>query len=58
MDREADFFDLFDTQRRTGRVEILVRAKHDRRLAGTDEKLFAKMRKGNADGLVDVRSTA
>ena len=54
MDREADFFELFDTQRRTGRVEILVRAKHDRRLAGTDEKLFAKMRKGNADGLVDV----
>ena len=30
MDREADFWGLFDEQRRRGRVEILVRAKHDR----------------------------
>ena len=54
MDREADFFELFDTQRRTRRVEILVRAKHDRCLEGTDEKLFAKMRKGDAGGIADV----
>ncbi len=30
MDREADFFELFDAQRRTGSVDLLVRAKHDR----------------------------
>ena len=30
MDREADFFELFDEPRQSGRVELLVRAKHDR----------------------------
>jgi hypothetical protein len=30
MDREADFFELFDEQRRRDKVELLVRAKHDR----------------------------
>jgi len=30
MDREADFFELFDEQRQSGRVDLLVRAKHDR----------------------------
>lgn len=29
-DREADFFELFDAQRQSGRVHLLVRAKHDR----------------------------
>ncbi len=29
-DREADFFELFDEQRQSGRVHLLVRAKHDR----------------------------
>ena len=33
MDREADFFELFDEQRQMGGgVDVLVRAKHDRRL--------------------------
>ena len=54
MDREADFFELFDAQRRSGRVEILVRAKHDRCLAGNDVKLFETMRKGAACGNVEV----
>ena len=31
MDREADFFELFDEQRKKPRVELLVRAKHDRK---------------------------
>ena len=31
MDREADFFDLFVEQRRDPSVELLVRAKHNRR---------------------------
>ena len=30
VDREADFFELFDEQRKTDKVELLVRAKHDR----------------------------
>lgn len=30
MDREGDFFELFDEQRRNPRVELLVRAKHNR----------------------------
>jgi len=29
-DREADFFELFDEQRQNSRVELLVRAKHNR----------------------------
>lgn len=29
-DREADLFELFDAQRQSGRVHLLVRAKHDR----------------------------
>lgn len=33
MDREADFFELFDEQRRNPSVELLVRAKHDRTTA-------------------------
>ena len=31
MDREADFFELFDEQRKKPRVELLVRAKHNRK---------------------------
>ena len=36
MDREADFYELFDEQRRHHRVDLLVRAKHDR---ATSEEL-------------------
>jgi hypothetical protein len=36
MDREADFYELFDEQRRSPRVDLLVRAKHDR---ATSEEL-------------------
>ena len=43
MDREADFYELFDEQRRHHRVELLVRAKHDR--ATSEElKLFDSVR--------------
>lgn len=31
MDREADLFELFDQWRENPRVELLVRAKHNRR---------------------------
>ena len=43
MDREADFFELFDEQRQSGRVDLLVRAKHDRATAG-DLHLFDSVR--------------
>ena len=54
MDREADFFELFDTQRRIGRVEVLVRARHDRRLGEGLPKLFAALRNAPADGHVEI----
>ena len=54
MDREADFFELFDTQRRLGRVDVLVRAKHDRRLGEGLPKLFAALRNAPADGHVEI----
>ena len=54
MDREADFFELFDAQRRTGRVDVLVRAKHDRRLGQGLPKLFDALRNAPADGHVEM----
>ena len=54
MDREADFFELFDAQRRQGRVEVLVRAQHDRNLEGKGRKLFAALAEGSAAGCVEV----
>jgi hypothetical protein len=39
-DREADFFELFDEQRRTKRVALLVRARHNRSIAKDSPKLF------------------
>jgi hypothetical protein len=43
MDREADFCELFEEQRRSRRVELLVRAKHDR-ATGEELKLFDSVR--------------
>lgn len=43
-DREADFFELFDEQRQAPRVELLVRAKHDRNLDEQSFKLFTAAR--------------
>ncbi len=53
-DREADIFELFDAQRRFPRVELLVRAKHDRVLGERKPKLFATLRGGAPDGRIDV----
>lgn len=47
-DREADFFALFDEQRRNPRVELLVRAKHDRKLDQEPFKLFSAARSAQA----------
>ncbi len=59
MDREADFFALFDERRRLKNIDLLVRAKVDRKIGG--EKLFARLsaqpERGRA--LIDVpRSSA
>jgi hypothetical protein len=43
MDREADFFELFNEQRATNAVDLLVRAKHDRCTTG-ETNLFAQVR--------------
>jgi len=44
MDREADFFELFDEQRKTGKVDLLVRSKHDRTLDDEGHHLFESVR--------------
>ena len=54
MDREADFFELFDAQRRLATVDVLVRAKHDRRLGRGLPKLFDTLRNAPADGYVEM----
>ena len=54
MDREADFFELFDAPRRIGRVDVLVRAKHNRRLDQGLPKLFDALRAAPADGHVEI----
>ena len=52
MDREADFFELFDEQRRRNKVDLLVRAKHDRLindpLTAEQRTLFDQVRSGPA----------
>ena len=53
-DREADCFRLFDEQRRHPRVELLVRAKHDRVLGKAGAKLFATVSGGEPGGWLDI----
>jgi len=53
-DREADIFDLFVEQQRTPAVELVVRAKHDRRLAGDYEHLFEAVRATKVCGHVEL----
>jgi hypothetical protein len=53
-DREADFFELFDEQRKSGRVELLVRAKHDRKIADMPLKLFDIIRQASVESYVRI----
>jgi len=53
-DREADFFELFDEQRKNPRVELLVRAKHDRNISAEPFKLFAAVREAPVQSRVRV----
>jgi len=53
MDREADFFDLFVAQRDHPRVQLLVRALHNRRL-DAQYTLFEKVRQSPIQGLASI----
>jgi len=54
MDREADFFELFDEQRQTREVDLLIRAKHDR-CTQDDLNLFAALRQSPVSGQVRIK---
>ncbi len=54
MDREADFFELFNEPRHP-QVELLVRAKHDRRTDG-EYKLFESLRRSEVRATFSIRS--
>ena len=46
MDREADIYELFELADKNGNcVDLVVRAQHDRLLAGGDGKLFERLRR-------------
>ena len=53
MDREADFFELFEEQRRKRRVDLLVRAKHNRCVV-EDLKFFELLRASPAQGRLQI----
>ncbi len=53
-DREADFFELFDEQRRNPGVDLLIRAKHNRNIDECPAKLFAAIRQTPVQGKVSV----
>ena len=55
MDREADFFELFDEQRcNCSNVEVLVRAKHDRNTSG-ECKLFESARQSPVQAQLTIQ---
>ena len=53
-DREADFFEMFDEQRRHRSVELLVRAKYNRNIAGEPFKLWEAVRQTPVQSRVRV----
>lgn len=53
-DREADFFELFDEQRRNPGVDLLVRASHNRKIKQEPFKLFTAVRETPVQGWVRV----
>ncbi|MCP4259534.1 MAG: DUF4338 domain-containing protein, partial [Planctomycetes bacterium] len=55
MDREADFFEMFDDQRSNSRdVDLLVRAKHDRTTTG-EYKLFETARQAPVQAQIEIK---
>jgi hypothetical protein len=53
-DREADFFELFDEQRKDPKVELLVRAKYNRTITEEPFKLFEAVRQTPVQSRVRV----
>ncbi len=53
-DREADFFEFFDEQRKNPCADILIRAKHDRNIKEEPFKLFAAVRQSPLQGRIQV----
>jgi len=53
-DREADFFELFDEQRQSSSVELLIRAQHDRKLEEEPFKLFSAVRQSSVQSRVRI----
>lgn len=53
MDREADFYELFNEHRKNPRVEVLVRAKHNRAIA-SGEKLFSAVKESPVCGNLSI----
>ena len=53
-DREADFFELFEEQSRSPRVDLLVRAQHNRNLPDEPFKLFEAVRRAPVQSRVRV----
>ncbi len=55
MDREADFFEIFDVQRcNSSSVDLLVRAKHDRDTTG-EHRLFETARQSLVQGELEIK---
>jgi hypothetical protein len=55
MDREADFFELFDSQRcDSPDVDLLVRAKHDRKTRG-EHNLFETVRESSVQTRINIK---
>jgi len=55
LDREADFFELFDDQRcNCSKVDLLVRAKYNRVIAG-EHKLFEAVRHSPVQAQVNIK---
>lgn len=53
-DREADFFEMFDEQRQSPRVDLLIRAQHNRNIPEEPFKLFTAIRQAPVQSRVRV----
>jgi hypothetical protein len=53
-DREADFYELFTRVRPDG-AQLLIRAKHHRKLVGDDTTIWLHMERSSVAGTLDVR---
>lgn len=54
-DREADFFEMFDEQRRNPCVDLLIRAKHNRTITQEPFKLFEAVRQEPVQSRVRIQ---